>query len=81
MSINFQAGMKSLPNKTVKFQPGNQIIYRQDFSGFIGVPSDVTFTVTAIDKNRAILQAPGYGGIPYGNGHIIVFRSMNEVTK
>lgn len=68
----------------MKFQPGNKIKYRQDFRGWIGIQPGIEFEIIEVNDRRAKLVAPGYGGEPYGNGCILIYRSDNErvgVTK
>jgi hypothetical protein len=64
----------------MKFPPNNKIRYGQDFRFFMGVPSDVDFTVEFIgkDKSLARLTAPGYGGKPYGNGAIYLYENWSQ---
>ena len=62
----------------MKFRSGNKIKYSQDFSQWVGIPSGIEFDVEIPYPGQARLKAPGYGGRPYGNGVIIVHRSMNK---
>lgn len=64
--------------RVVRFSPGNQVLYGQDFHTARGVPSGIDFTVEEIDDTHAVLSAPGYGGRPYGNGKIWISRYANE---
>ena len=65
----------------MKFRSGNKIKYSQDFQQLVGVPSGIEFDVEIQYPNQAILKAPCYGGKPYGNGIIIIHRSMNKGIK
>lgn len=63
----------SIPAETrLRFKDGNRVRYFQDFSGWLGMPTEVTFTV-AHSGDRIRLTAPGYGGKPYGNGAIYIW--------
>ncbi len=59
------------------FSENNQIRCGQDFFQKIGVPNGIDFDVKLIGDEVAELRAPGYGGVPYGNGMIIVRKTMN----
>lgn len=67
--------------RTIKFKLGNKIAYGQDFNYWHGLPSNIEFTVEEIDENHAVLKGPGYGGKPYGNGKIYIYRSMNTKAR
>lgn len=64
------------------FPEGNQIVYSQDFSQYIGVPAGIDFEVTRLTADSVILRAPGYGAKrPYGNGPLIVHRGMQAAAQ
>lgn len=70
--------------KSIEFSTGNKILYRQDFSSRMGVPSDVTFTIERIDDDVVVLTAYGYGIISkldrksYGSGAIYINKKILE---
>lgn len=70
--------------KSIKFSPGNKIVYGQDFSSRVGVPTDITFTVERLYDDIVRLTAYGYGIISksdrksYGNGAIYINRRTLE---
>lgn len=58
----------------IKFKRGNKVPYFQDFRFMRGVKSGIWFKVTKFSGNNGMwLQAPGFGGKPYGNGQICVY--------
>ena len=64
----------------MKFPKGNTIAYMQDDEGDWGIPHDVEFKVTKVSKRRLVgggwqLRADGYGGDPYGNGRLFVWKN------
>jgi len=66
------------------FSRSNRLKYLQDFRMHEGVPNGVDFFVQVIDRKqkKVKLTAPGYGGIPYGNGALYVFNfPMTRIEK
>lgn len=63
----------------MKFKRGNKIRYGQDFGIYQGVPANIDFEVELLDKDgdSVKLVAPGYGGEPYGNGALYIYRSWS----
>lgn len=62
----------------MKFRKGNKIAFCQDFAVWEGLPNGVDFEVSPVGKDSVKLVAPGYGGKPYGNGAIYVYRGINK---
>jgi len=62
------------------FKKGNKQSYFQDGSFFKGVPHNIKFKITFLDKEKIKLTAPGYGQCKnYGNGNI--FMITDHLTK
>lgn len=74
MSILSLKELEKLP--AVRFEPNNNIPYWQDFSVWLGVPSDATFYIVgeAPEQHKGFyLAAKGYGAKEeYGDGSIMV---------
>lgn len=51
----------------------------QDMSYFVWTQPDTIFEVEKYSKDRVRLTAPGYGGIPYGNGRI--YAKKEDIEK
>jgi hypothetical protein len=69
--------VESIEAETPRFKVGDRVrvregaVYGQDFGFHRATPDMPEFEVRSISINdRAKLQAPGYGGDPYGNGSI-----------
>ena len=62
----------------IKFKPNN-IAYGQDFSFYRGIPTDVWFSIRRSSEKQIVLEAPGYGGEPYGNGCLYI--SVRTVSR
>ncbi len=67
----------------VTFPPCNNFLYGQDFAIHRGIPSGFPFTISALwnDGTDFWLQAPGYGGSPYGNGQLYVYGPTAEWVR
>ena len=65
---------------TIRFPENNRILYGQDFTIKCGVPHDVEFKVVRVDSSYMVLEGPGYGGKPYGNGRIYVYFRTKEAN-
>ncbi len=63
---------------TISFPKDNKIVYGQDFAIRCGVPHDVEFEVVKVTGSYMVLEGPGYGGTPYGNGRIYVYFRVKE---
>lgn len=70
---------------TIRFPPGNKILYMQDFRMWEGIPSWVEFEVEILKPregemygDRVRLTAPGYGAKTpyYGNGALYLSRGI-----
>jgi len=60
----------------VRFKRDNSVRFGQDFRWFVGVPVGVWFDAHS-QSGHWRLVAPGFGGVPYGNGALYV--SKHEV--
>jgi hypothetical protein len=57
----------------IKFPKDNEIVFFQDMSFWVGVPSDIEFDIEIEKGGTAWLTGPGYGDKDnYGNGRIAV---------
>jgi hypothetical protein len=68
----------------VRFEPGNNVVYGQDFSVRQGIDHTIIFRVEDFrksDDGGVWLVAPGFGGNPYGNGRIIVYYNQEPLRR
>jgi hypothetical protein len=67
----------------IKFPANNDLPYRQDFAQWRGIPWDVEFEITFLNRERtaAKLTATGYGGNPYGNGALYISKDSFEKAR
>jgi hypothetical protein len=63
----------------IVFEP-NEILNFIDFNFYSGIPSGIEFEFKP-NKDTCSLIAPGYGGVPYGNGSILVRTKALEEHK
>jgi len=66
--------MKSVERVGTVTFTDNEIFYGQDFRIWRGIPPGIAFEVTD-SGTQWRLQAPGYGGTPYGNGALYVAKT------
>ena len=66
--------MKSVEGLGTVTFTDNEIFYGQDCQIWRGIPAGIPFEVTDCGTQWR-LQAPGYGGTPYGNGALYVAKT------
>jgi hypothetical protein len=67
--------------KTVRFLPGNKLLYSQMFCPHQGLPADITFFSIPIDDSL-ILRGPGYGESgDYGHGPLWLDNEQRQAAE